>query len=85
MFKNLKDSIQKYLKEKNTLNEKRLKIEAVWEENIPKNIQKHTKVLSVKNQTIIIKTKNPAWRMEIESIKEELKKKLTKTKNTLIR
>ena len=85
MFKNLQDSIEKYLKEKNKENKKRNDVEEVWLKNIPKEIQKHTQILYVKNKTLVLKTKNPAWRMEIESIKEEIKKKLTTNKNILIR
>ena len=84
MFKNLQDSIKEYLKEKNKENKARNKIEEIWLENISKEIQKNTKILSVKNKTLILKTKNPAWRMEIESIKGKIKKKLTTKKNILI-
>ena len=85
MFENLKDTIETYLKERNTQKKETTEVEDLWVKTMPKKIKKNAKILYVKNKTLMIKAKNPAWRMEIQTQKEKIKKKLTNIKNILIR
>ena len=83
MFKKIKPLINKYLIDKKLHNtQEREKIEDVWEKNINTEIKKQTKILSYYNKTLTIKTNNPAWKMEINLIKDDLKKKLTSNNPT---
>ena len=45
---------------------------------IPKKTQKGIEKITIKNTTIIIKTKSPSWRQEIEFMKKEIIKKIDK-------
>ena len=85
MFENLKDTIETYLKERNTQKKETTEVEDLWIKTMPKNIKKNAKILYVKNKTLMIKTKNPSWRMEIQTQKEEIKKKLTNIKNISVK
>ena len=85
MFKNLKDSIETYLKERNTQKKETTEVENVWVKTMPKKIKENAKILYVKNKTLMIKAKNPAWRLEIQTQKEEIKKKLTNIKNISVK
>ena len=51
-----------------------LKIEEKWEKEIEKNIKKAAKIIDYKDNTVIIKTKNPSWKNEINFMKSQLKK-----------
>ena len=41
-----------------------------------KKIQKNTTILDFKEGVLLVKAKNPTWKMEISLMKETLKKKL---------
>tara|TARA_B100001142_G_C13921929_1_gene495745 strand:+ start:211 stop:468 length:258 start_codon:yes stop_codon:yes gene_type:complete len=60
-----------------------LKIEEKWEKEIEKNIKKAAKIIDYKDNTIIIKTKNPSWKNEINFMKSQLKKNY-RQQNTLL-
>ena len=77
MFKKIKPLINKFLIDKKLHNtQERETIEEVWEKTINKEIKKQTKILSYYNKTLTVKTKNPTWKMEINLIKNDLKKNL---------
>ena len=60
-----------------------LKIEEKWEKEIEKNIKKAAKIIDYKDNTVIIKTKNPSWKNEINFMKTQLKKNY-RQQNTLL-
>ena len=60
-----------------------LKIEEKWEKEIEKNIKKAARIIDYKDNTIIIKTKNPSWKNEINFMKSQLKKNY-RQQNTLL-
>ena len=60
-----------------------LKIEEKWEKEIEKNIKKAAKIIDYKDNTVIIKTKNPSWKNEINFMKSQLKKNY-RQQNTLL-
>ena len=77
MFEKTEKLIKNLLKESRFgFSKKREKIEVFWEKEINKKIKENTEIVSFKNQTLTIKTKNPTWRMELFQQKEALKKKL---------
>ena len=63
-------------------NPEREEIEEVWEKEIDKKTKENTTIVGLKNNELIIKASNPAWRMELSLINKEIKKKLTKTLKT---
>ena len=80
MFKKINKEIFSFLKNKNLNNpEKRKKIETLWDKNIEEKIKKNTTILGFKKGVLTIKAKNSPWRNELSLLKEEIKKKLTKT------
>jgi len=80
MFKKINDIVFSFLEKKNLRkNKEREEIEKTWEKRISPSIKKNTTILSFNKGELIIKAKNPTWRMEISLIKKELKKKLIKT------
>ena len=83
MFKKINDLLDVFLNNKNLKNTKeRDRIESVWEETINSTVKKNTTILSFKNGILLVKAKNPSWKMELSLIKNKLKKKLT-TRKTL--
>ena len=54
--------------------EKFLLIEKKWNKNVDEKIKKAAKVIDYKEKTIIIKTKNPSWKNELNFMKTQLKK-----------
>ena len=75
--------MEKVLNNKNLQkNPEREEIEEAWEKEIDKKTQKNTTIVGFKNNELIIKASNPAWRMELSLINKEIKKKLTKTLKT---
>ena len=77
MFEKTEKLIKNLLKEsKFIFSKEREKIELFWEKEINEKTKKNTEIVSFKNHTLIIKTKNPTWRMELFQQKEALKKKL---------
>ena len=78
MFEKINNLLDVFLKNKNLKkNKKRDQVELMWEERIEKKIQKNTTILDFKEGVLLIKAKNPTWKMEISLMKETLKKKLT--------
>ena len=51
-----------------------LTIQRQWEKKIDKKTQKAAKIIDYSNKTIIIQTKNPSWKNEINFMKTEIKK-----------
>ena len=49
-----------------------------WDKIVGKTISKKTKIASIKNGKIVIKTSNPIWRNELTFQKEELLNRLKK-------
>tara|TARA_B100000902_G_C26969781_1_gene744729 strand:+ start:320 stop:568 length:249 start_codon:yes stop_codon:yes gene_type:complete len=77
MFEKINNLLDVFLKNKNLKkNKKRDQVELMWEERIEKKIQKNTTILDFKEGVLLIKAKNPTWKMEISLMKETLKKKL---------
>ena len=78
MFEKINNLLDVFLKNKNLKkNKKRDQVELMWEERIEKKIKKNTTILDFKDGVLLIKAKNPTWKMEISLMKETLKKKLT--------
>ena len=83
MFEKINELLDVFLNNKNLKNTKeRDRIESVWEETINSTVKKNTTILSFKNGILLVKAKNPSWKMELSLIKNKLKKKLT-TRKTL--
>ena len=81
MFEKINELLDVFLNNKNLKNTKeRDLIESVWEEKINSDIKKNTTILSFKNGILLLKAKNPTWKMELSLIKNKLKKKLTTRK-----
>ena len=81
MFEKINELLDVFLNNKNLKNTKeRDLIESVWEEKINSDIKKNTTILSFKNGILLVKAKNPTWKMELSLLKENLKKKLTNKK-----
>ena len=81
MFEKINELLDVFLNNKNLKNTKeRDFIESVWEEKINSDIKKNTTILSFKNGILLVKAKNPTWKMELTLIKNKLKKKLTTRK-----
>ena len=81
MFEKINDLLDVFLNNKNLKNTKeRDSIESVWEKKINSEIKKNTTILSFKNGILLVKAKNPTWKMELSLIKNKLKKKLTTRK-----
>tara|TARA_Y100001970_G_scaffold285512_1_gene405493 strand:- start:905 stop:1174 length:270 start_codon:yes stop_codon:yes gene_type:complete len=76
MIKKLDKEINKYL-DKNPKIKEAQKTTQI-EKTIPKKLQKGINEITIKNTTIIIKTKSPSWRQEIEFFKKEIIKKIDK-------
>ena len=76
MIKKLNNEINKYLDKNPKIKEaqKTTQIQKI----IPKKLQKGIDEIIIKNTTIIIKTKSPSWRQEIEFFKKEIIKKIDK-------
>tara|TARA_B100000401_G_C52803484_1_gene719834 strand:- start:2088 stop:2339 length:252 start_codon:yes stop_codon:yes gene_type:complete len=81
MFEKINELLDVFLNNKNLKNTKeRDLVESVWEEKINSDIKKNTTILSFKNGILLVKAKNPTWKMELSLIKNKLKKKLTTRK-----
>ena len=81
MFEKINELLDVFLNNKNLKNTKeRDLIESIWEEKINSEIKKNTTILSFKNGILLVKAKNPTWKMELSLIKNKLKKKLTTRK-----
>ena len=81
MFEKINELLDVFLNNKNLKNTKeRDFVESVWEEKINSDIKKNTTILSFKNGILLVKAKNPTWKMELSLIKNKLKKKLTTRK-----
>tara|TARA_B100001094_G_scaffold297451_1_gene320564 strand:+ start:8847 stop:9095 length:249 start_codon:yes stop_codon:yes gene_type:complete len=77
MFEKINNLLDVFLKNKNLKkNKKRDQVEFIWEKRIEKKIQKNTTILDFKEGVLLVKAKNPTWKMEISLMKETLKKKL---------
>ena len=76
MIKKLDSEINKYLNKNPKIKEAQKTTQI--EKTIPKKLQKGINEITIKNTTIIIKTKSPSWRQEIEFFKKEIIKKIDK-------
>ena len=76
MIKNLKNEIRKYVNKNSKIKEAQQAREIIG--IFPKKTQKGIDDIIIKKRTIIIKTKSPSWRQEIEFIKKEIIKKIDK-------
>tara|TARA_Y100000590_G_scaffold446981_1_gene581512 strand:+ start:662 stop:910 length:249 start_codon:yes stop_codon:yes gene_type:complete len=76
MFKKINSLLGSFL-ENNKITTERKNIEKAWDENINKETAKNTTVVGFENGTLLVKAKNPTWRMELTLKTEEIKKKLT--------
>jgi hypothetical protein len=78
MFKKINNLLDVFIKNKELKkNKNRDKVELIWKKRIEKKIQENTTILDFKDGVLLVKAKNPTWKMEISLIKETLKKKLT--------
>tara|TARA_Y100000814_G_scaffold203479_1_gene150006 strand:+ start:150 stop:419 length:270 start_codon:yes stop_codon:yes gene_type:complete len=76
MIKVLKNEIKKFLEQHPQIKDEK-KTTSIMK-IIPKKTQKGIEKITIKNTTIIIKTKSPSWRQEIEFMKKEIIKKIDK-------
>jgi len=76
MIKVLKNEIKKFVEQHPQIKEEK-KITSIMK-TIPKKTQKGIEKITIKNTTIIIQTKSPSWRQEIEFMKKEIIKKIDK-------
>ena len=76
MIKKLQEEISKYVNKNPKIKEaqKTQKLQKV----IPLKLQKGIEEITIKNTTIIIKTKSPSWRQEITFFKKEIIKEIDK-------
>ena len=81
---NIQTVIDKIIKKKDFNNSDRNKYEDLWEKKIDKEIKKNAHIVQVKKDKIIIKTKNPSWRIELTHQKEMIKQKLLINKKKII-
>ena len=80
MIKNIKNEIEKLFSKNKTLQkglEQNIKIKKVLE-SIPATLQKGITKITLKENTITIKTKTPSWRQEFLFFKKEIIKKIVK-------
>ena len=83
MFKKINNLLEGFLVKKNLKNDKeRLEIEGCWEKNIDKKIKENATIIKYENGTLLIKAKNPTWKMELSFLQETIKKKLIKKTNS---
>ena len=81
MFKKINNLLDLFLENKNFKNtKKRNLVESVWEKEVNIEIKKNTTILSFEKGILLVKAKNPTWKMELSLLKENLKKKLTNKK-----
>ena len=84
MFEKINNLLEVFLKNKNLKkNKKRDQVELIWEEKIEKKIKKNTTILDFKDGILLIKAKNPTWKMELSLMKETFKKKINKENKTI--
>jgi len=76
MIKDFKKELQKYINKNQELKEAWRQAEI--EEILPKKIKPGIEKITIKEKMIIIKTKTPSWRQEIEVLKKEIIKKIDK-------
>ena len=81
-IKSLKNIINEYLEgtkfeEINNL----LKIEQLWKKTVGEIIFKKTKIIKFEHNILLIKTNTPVWRNELTLQKNNLIKKINRTKN----
>jgi len=76
MIKKLQEEINKYVNKNPKIKEaqKTQKLQKA----IPLKLQKGIEEITIKNTTIIIKTKSPSWRQEITFFKKEIIKEIDK-------
>ena len=53
-------------------------LENKWEKVVGKKVSEATKIVKMKNKTIYIKCKNPAWKNELQYQKKEILIKINK-------
>ena len=58
-----------------------INIQNVWMEIVGKTISINTEIIQIKNNILLVKTKNPIWRNELSLQKADLLIKLNKNKN----
>ena len=76
MFKNIDKILDLIIKEKDK--KEYLGFEEIrkrWNKNVSKKIKDNSQIIDYKDKKIIIKAKTPAWRNEINFLKEDIKKK----------
>jgi len=80
MAKLLKKEIEKYIQThpqiKEAIDSEKISAEII--EKIDKKLLKGIKEITIKNETIIIKTKSPSWRQELAFFKKEIIEKIDK-------
>jgi len=81
MFKKINSLLGSFL-ERNKIKPERKEVEKAWDKNINKKIAQNTTVVGFEKGILLIKAKNPTWRMEITLKAEEIKKKLTNKQTT---
>tara|TARA_Y100000741_G_scaffold18357_1_gene13882 strand:- start:68 stop:349 length:282 start_codon:yes stop_codon:yes gene_type:complete len=80
MAKQIKEEIEVFLKnnpEIDRVAEEDQKIQAIYS-CLPKKLMKGVKEILIKKNTVIIKTKTPSWKQEINFFKKEIMKKIDK-------
>ena len=76
MIKSLKKEIKNYINKNKTL--KQVDVQKKIEKTLPQKIKPGIEKITIKENIIIIKTKTPSWRQEINFFKKEIIKKIHK-------
>ena len=75
MFNKIETIINQFFSKKETEEYNMfLQLKKNWDKKINKDIKNNAEVIDYKDETVIIKTKNPAWKNELVFFKEEIKK-----------
>ena len=76
MFKNINKILDLIIKEKDKTEYLGFEeIKKKWNESISNKIKENSQIIDYKDKTITIKAKTPAWRNEINFLKQDIKKK----------
>tara|TARA_Y100000768_G_C23936927_1_gene663037 strand:- start:13 stop:264 length:252 start_codon:yes stop_codon:yes gene_type:complete len=76
MFKNINKILDLIIKEKDKTEYLGFEeIKKKWNKSISNKIKENSQIIDYKDKTITIKAKTPAWRNEINFLKQDIKKK----------
>ena len=85
MFRSLKNSINIFFEKQQTKPQyKTGVIMSIWGRVVGSTIYENTKIVNIKQNTLLIKTTTPAWRNELLFQKKDILKKINDTQNTIL-